>query len=70
MEGMTPEQMNIVVAAVLFFIVGAPETYKTVDSVVDGVLDKEGRVTYTGLILHTVVFAVLLYVVSTHVMTE
>jgi len=53
------------VAAVLFFIVGHPMTYKIVDSVLGGVLgaiaSASGAPTTWGLVVHSAVFGVAAY---------
>lgn len=57
--------MKVAAVAVLFFVVSAPCTYGVVNSLTGLVLDKKGCPTYAGVLVHTLVFALLLYVLCT-----
>ena len=54
--------MKILAISVLFFVIASPCTYKVVHSITGLVLDKKGCPSYLGVLIHTVVFGLLLYV--------
>ena len=58
--GLTGKTQAAVVAALLFFIISNPMTYKLVDSVLGGLLGRiagpSGCPTSWGLVVHSVVF--------------
>jgi hypothetical protein len=59
------------VLAVLFLVIGNPMTYQIVDKLAMGIIDisnEDGSPTQVGVFVHSLVFALLFFVLKTYVM--
>lgn len=63
--GAVGKLISTLIAAVLFFLIGNPFTYELVDKIFGGrgYISVAGCPTWGGVILHTIVFAGILYLI-------
>ena len=62
-EFFSPMVKHSLIGALLFFVIGSPLTYKVVGMIIPGVVTDLGVPTWLGLVIHSVVFALVFYAI-------